>query len=108
MNDIKKEIDILFDELKKTDTYKEYVKVVENLHENKKIMDLIGKVKRYQKIAVNNKDKVVENELEKLYKVLDSYPLYQSYLIKKDNLEEELKQIKNMFELYFNDILKIK
>ncbi len=107
MNDIKKDIDLLFNTLKESKTYTEYVEVVNKLHANKKIMSLIKEIKKLQKILVNNKDKLVDEELQKLYDELNNYPLYQTYLIKKDELEEELKEIKNMFESYFKEVLEI-
>ena len=107
MNNIKCDIDKLFDELKVSKTYTEYQEVINKLHNNKKIMDLIKEIKRLQKILVNSKDNVVEKELNSLIDELNSYPLYQTYLIKKDELEDKLKEIKNLFESYFNEILKI-
>ena len=107
MNDIKKDINELFDNLKESQTYAEYIEVVNKLHSNKKIMECIKEIKRLQKILVNNKDKLVDEELKKLYNELNEYPLYQSYLIKKDDLEEKLKEIKNMFESYFKEVLEI-
>ena len=107
MDNIKQDVDHLFNNLKESDIYKDYVKVTDKLHNNKKIMDLINEIKRLQKILVNNKDKVVGEELEKLIIKLNEYPLYQSYLIKKDMLEDELKETKNMFEAYFNEVLRI-
>ena len=107
MKKIEKEIDSLFDELENTDLYKKYLKVKIQLENDKDIMDLINEIKRYQKIGTNNKDKSVELKIKELKKELESYPLYQSYLIIKEELEEELFGIKETFEKYFNDILNI-
>lgn len=107
MNDITKKIDILFDELEKTDTYKDYISVKSQLENNKDIKKIIEDIKRYQKIVVNNKDKSVENKLKELYKKLDDYPIYQSYLEKKEDLEYELKMISDTFSSYFEKLLKL-
>ena len=107
MNDITKKIDILFDELEKTDTYKDYISVKSQLENNKDIKKIIEDIKRYQKIVVNNKDKSVENKLKELYKKLDDYPIYQSYLDKKEDLEYELKMISDTFSSYFEKLLKL-
>ncbi|MBQ9013859.1 MAG: YlbF family regulator [Bacilli bacterium] len=107
MNDITKKIDILFDELEKTDTYKDYISVKNQLENNKDIKKIIEDIKRYQKIVVNNKDKSVENKLKELYKKLDDYPIYQSYLDKKEDLEYELKMISDTFSSYFEKLLKL-
>ena len=49
----------------------------------------------------------MENKLKSLYLKLESYPVYQSYLNIKEELENELFEIKENFELYFKDILNI-
>ena len=107
MNDVKYELDNLFDKLKQSTSYKDYVNVVNKLKENDDITSLISEIKRLQKILINEKDKVVEKELDNLNLKLNSYPIYQTYLIKKEELEEELVVIKEMFDKYFKDVLKL-
>lgn len=107
MNDINIKIDALFDELEETKLYKDYLKIKKQLQEDKDISKLINEIKRFQKIATNNKDESVENKLKSLYLKLESYPVYQSYLNIKEELENELLEIKENFELYFKDILNI-
>lgn len=108
MNNIESKIDELFDELEDSKLYKDYVKVKESLENNNEIMDLINEIKRYQKISANNKDESVDGKIKKLYDELNSYPLYQSYLIIKEELEEKLFMIKNIFENTFNDMLSLR
>ena len=107
MNNIINDIDDLFNKLKESNIYKEYLEVTKKLGENKDIKKIINEIKKYQKIGTNNKDNSVEKKLKELYKKLESYPLYQSYLIIKEQLEDELFNIKELFDKYFNDILKI-
>ena len=107
MNDIEEKIDELFDELKNKDIYVNYVRVKEELKNNKEINEIINQIKRLQKICTNNDDPKLEDEIKKLYDALNSYPIYQSYLNLKDLLNEELIIIKNQFENYFKDILKL-
>lgn len=107
MNNIEDKIDELFDELEDSKLYKDYVKVKENLENESEIMNLINDIKRYQKISANNKDKSVDDKIKCLYNKLNHYPLYQSYLIIKEELEEELFMIKEAFEKYFKMMLKI-
>ena len=66
------------------------------------------KIKKFQKISANNKDKSVELKINGLYKKLESYPIYQSYLIMHDEIEEELFMIKEIFDKYFMDLLSLK
>ena len=107
MNNIEKEIDNLFNELESSNLYKNYKKVKKQLEDNTEIKQLLNEIKRLQKIVVNEKDKQVELELKKLYKTLDNYPLYQSYLSIKEELEEELQNISFTLNSYFKDILDI-
>ena len=107
MNNIEKEIDNLFNELESSDLYKNYKKVKKQLEENNELNKILTEVKRLQKIAVNEKDKNVDIELKKLYKTLDNYPLYQSYLSIKEELEEELQNISITLNNYFKSILEL-
>lgn len=107
MSDIEIKINELFDELEKSKTCKDYIKVKKQLENDTEIMSLIDEIKRYQKIATNNKDKFLEEKLKNMYIKLESYPIYQSYLIIKESLNEELFIIKETFEKYFKDILKL-
>lgn len=107
MNEIKDEISILFSDLKMSKLYKDYVKVKENLKNNSEITTLIKNIKRMQKIATNNKDVKIEKDLKKMYDKLYSIPLYQSYLIIKEELEENLYMISDNFDKYFKSILFI-
>ena len=107
MNKIKEDIDKLFCELKEKEVYKNYVSVKKQLEDNEEISNIINEIRRLQKIVTNNKDANVEIELKKLYDKLNSYPIYQSYLSIKEELEEELFNIKEPLEKYFNDILKL-
>lgn len=107
MNEIKDEIILLFSDLKMSKLYKDYVKVKENLKNNSEITTLIKNIKRMQKIATNNKDVKIEKDLKKMYDKLYSIPLYQSYLIIKEELEENLYMISDNFDKYFKSILFI-
>lgn len=108
MYNIKKDIDGLFETIEDSKIYKEYLSVKKQLSKNTEIMKIIEEIKRYQKILVNNKDKIIEKELSKLYDKLNSYPIYQSYLDVLEELNNELTNIKILFENYFRFTLKIK
>lgn len=107
MNDIKKDIEDLFNEFEKSKLYNDYLAAKEKLEQNEEIMEVIKKIKELQKIATKTKNENVEQQIKDLYSKLDSYPLYQSYLILKDEIEEKLFFLKNQFDKYFNDVLFI-
>lgn len=106
-NDIAIKIDELFDDLKETNVYKNYMSAQMQLKSNKEITDIIEKIKRLQRIAVNNKDEVIEKELKDLYRKLNSYPLYQSYIEYKEELEYSLQIISKTFNNYFSKLLML-
>lgn len=107
MDDISNEIDNLFDSFENSKLYKDFVNVKKQLESNEEIMNIIIRIKRLQKIATNNKDEMVEKEIKDLYKKLESYPLYQSYLIIKDLVQDELFGVKEQFDSYFKEILSL-
>ena len=107
MNNINEEIDKLFDSIENMEIYKNYVNAKKKLESNTEIMNLIKEIKRMQKIATNNKDEILENKIKYSYNKLICYPIYQSYLIFKVELEEELFMITENFNKYFEKILFI-
>lgn len=107
MDDIALDIDNLFDSFENSKLYKDFVNVKKQLESNEEIMNIITRIKRLQKIATNNKDEMVEKEIKDLYKKLESYPLYQSYLIIKDLVQDELFGVKEQFDSYFKEILSL-
>ena len=107
MDEVKKEIDVFFDKIETSKNYQDLLLINKQLKNDDEIKGLISDIKRLQKIATNNHDIVVEQKLKDLYRKLNSYPIYQSYLIKKDELYKELSFTKETFEKYFKDILKI-
>lgn len=107
MNNVQKQINEMFDDLEESKLYKSYLMLKKQLETDEEIVDLIKEIKRYQKILANNSDISVEKKLKELNDKLNSYPVYQSYLIVKEELEQTLFQIKDIFEKYFSELLKI-
>src|SRR5574344_1878301 len=100
MNEVKKEIDELFKKIEASKNYQDLLAINKQLKNDEEIKELISEIKRLQKIATNNHDEVVEEKLRKLYKELNAYPIYQSYLMKKDEVYRELDFTKETFEKY--------
>lgn len=107
MSDIKEKIDELFDDFERSKLYKDYLNVQDKMAKDKEIISVINEIKKFQKISANNKDKSVELKINDLYKRLESYPIYQSYLIMHDEIEEELFMIKEVFDKYLSDLLTL-
>lgn len=107
MSDIEEKIDELFDDFESSKLYNDYLNIQDKISKDKEIISVINEIKKFQKISANNKDKSVELKINELYKKLESYPIYQSYLIMHDEIEEELFMIKEVFDKYFKSILRI-
>ena len=107
MSDIEEKIDELFDDFEESKLYKDYLSVQDKISKDKEIISVINEIKKFQKISANNKDKSVELKINELYKKLESYPIYQSYLIMHDEIEEELFMLKEVFDKYFNNLLTL-
>ena len=107
MDNIKKSIDNLFDDIENSKLYKDYLSVKCQLENNLEIIKIIEEIKRLQKIATNNKDENIEQKLVILYEKLNNYPVYQSYMDIKNELNNELTFVKNNFEYYFKSVLEI-
>ncbi len=107
MNEIRDKINSLFDEFESSELYQRYVSVKRQLEQSEDVMNTIKEIKRLQKIATNNQDNDVENKIKKLYKILDETPIYQSYMIIKDEVNETLYGVKEIFEKYFSELLSL-
>lgn len=107
MSDIEEKIDELFDDFEESKLYNDYLNIQDKISKDKEIISVINEIKKFQKISANNKDKSVELKINELYKKLESYPIYQSYLIMHGEIEEELFMIKEVFDKYFKSILRI-
>lgn len=107
MDNIKKGIDNLFDDIENSKLYKDYLSVKYQLENNLEIIKIIEEIKRLQKIVTNNKDENIERKIVILYEKLNNYPVYQSYMDIKNELNNELTFVKNNFEYYFKSVLEI-
>ncbi len=107
MSDIEEKINELFDDFESSKLYNDYLNIQDKISKDKEIISVINEIKKFQKISANNKDKSVELKINELYKKLESYPIYQSYLIMHDEIEEELFMTKEVFDKYFKSILRI-
>lgn len=107
MNSISNKIDEMFDEFESSELCQNYLSAKKQLLNNDEVMGLIEEIKRLQKIATNNHDENIEAILKSLYQKLESYPLYQSYKVLEEEINEELFMVKEQFEKYFNSLLKL-
>ena len=107
MNNIFQKLDLMYGSIANSNLYKNYVMSSEKLSKNDDIKNIILKIKRLQKIITNEYDYSIEEELKNLYCILEEYPLYQSYISFKQELEDKISEINTQFDNYFRLILKI-
>jgi len=110
LSDVDALIDDLIKYIKDSDRYKRYLIVKDKLNENKEVKDKIKKVKDLQKEIVNlkyrNKDYSKEDkEIDRLLEELEEYPIYLEYNYLVEDLNYELKYIKESIEDEINKIV---
>lgn len=109
MDSIILKTDELVEAIRESNDYKEYLKLKDEMINNKEIMDLIQKVKTIQKeIVINNSKKInteeAEINLRKTLEELNSYELYMEFSSIQEKINIELQTIKNTIENKINSI----
>lgn len=102
-----KKIDELVLIIKNSKEYNTYLKIKEQLEENKQISELIKEVKQEQQYVVKNNlfNKEEDTVLQEKIKKLESIPLYNDYLNAIDDLNYYLEPIKKIQD-YFDYLTK--
>lgn len=99
------EIDTLIDIIKSSDTYKEYIKLLEKVNLSDEIKNLTNEIKSINKNLVLTPSIELEELLKKKEKELNEIPLYLEYKYKLEELNNMLTVIKNKVEIFMKDIL---
>ena len=105
---INERIDDLFEAIKNSSEYQEYLNIGEVMDKDSEIKRLVEEIKKLQQKSVNleyNNDdsyKEVDKEIEKKVLELNSRPLYQEYLRRMNNLNDILSESSNNIEKYIN------
>lgn len=106
---INNRIDDLFNTIKDSKEYKDYLNIGEVLKKDKEINELVEEIKTLQKKSVNleyNGDetyKQVDLEIEKKVKILNHKPIYKEYLRRMNNFNDILSESSYNIEKYIND-----
>ena len=103
-------IDDLVSSIKDSDKYKRYILVRDKIKLDNDIMTRIKRVKSLQKEIVNlkykNKDyRDKDIEIDNILKELNSYPIYVEYDYLVEDLNYEIKYIKDSIEDEINKIV---
>ena len=102
-------LEALFNSIENSDTYKEYLKIKEILNKDKEIKKIINKIKELEKQATyleyhgDDKYKEIDEEIKRLADSLKERPVYQEYLNKMDEFNNELATSSKMIEKYVEE-----
>jgi len=108
--ELEQEFNSIIEELKKQEVYKNYQSLKKKLKENKEVMELIDKVRTYQKDLVkleHSKQDVIPT-LTKYHctlEYLEQNPLYHAYKMSEDELNNILQYMKNQIEKTIESIV---
>ena len=106
---INESINELFNAIKSSSEYKEYLNIGEVLKKDNELNELINEIKKLQKKSVNleymgdNSYKDVDLEIDEKVKLLNSKPLYKEYLRRMNNLNDVLSESSYTIEKYINE-----
>ncbi len=106
-DDIKRKAEELVKALKEDKRYKEYIRLRDELKNNKDVMDKMNKIKSLQKDYVKSAyfNKEIEVKLKELNKELEKSSLYKDYITKEKEINNILINITEGLNITFNNIL---
>lgn len=106
---INNSLEELFNSIENSDLYKEYKKMSDILGKDKEIRKLIDEIKELEKKATylenigDDKYKEVDEEIKRKADVLNNKHIYQEYLEKMDEFNNELAMSSKMIEKYVSE-----
>ena len=102
-------LEALFKAIENSDEYREYKKMALILDKDKEIKKIINEIKELEKKATyleyigDDKYKEVDEEIKKKSKILNDNPVYQEYLNKMEEFNNELAMSSKMIEKYVEE-----
>ena len=97
--DILLKVDEIIKEIENSPEYQKYLKLKEQISENKNLIKIINEVKVLQKDIVHHLDK--KDELNKKIDELNNYPLYREYNNTLYEINNTLEIIESSLNNYF-------
>ena len=102
-------VEKLFNSIESSSTYHEYLKMKTILNKDEEIKALIEEIKELEKEATylefigDDKYKELDEEIKKKADILNSKPVYQEYLNRMDEFNDELATSSKMIEQYVSE-----
>ena len=99
----------LFNAIENSKTYKEYIKIRDILDKDSEIKKIIEEIKELEKQATylenigDEKYKEIDDEILKKTEMLNNKQVYQEYLNRMDEFNNELSISANMIEKYIEE-----
>ena len=106
---IKDSIDDLFNTIKNSNSYKEYISITNILKKDKEVNKLVDEIKDLQKLSVNLEYKGdlsykdIDKEIDLKVKLLNDIPIYKEYLNRMNKLNDSLSRSSYTIEKYINE-----
>lgn len=108
---INSSLEELFNSIENSDLYKEYKKMEDILDKDTNIKNTIEEIKKLEKEATyleyigNPKYKELDEQIKEKANILNENPVYQEYLNKMDEFNEELLMSSKMIEKYVSEVV---
>lgn len=108
---INNSLEELFNSIENSSLYQEYKKMESILSQDKHIKEMIEEIKELEKEATylesigDMKFHDIDNLIKEKAKILNSNPVYQEYLNRMDDFNEELSASSNMIEKYVEEVV---
>jgi len=106
---IKESIDDLFNAIKNSNSYKEYINITNVLKKDTEVNKLVDEIKKLQKLSVNleykgdNHYKDIDKEIDLKVQLLNNIPVYKEYLRRMSNFNDSLSRSSYTIEKYINE-----
>lgn len=106
---INNSLEELFNSIENSSLYKEYKKMSSILSKDKEIKELIDEIKELEKQATyleqigDEKYKEIDEEIKRKADILNNKHIYQEYLEKMDEFNNELAMSSKMIESYVSE-----
>ncbi len=106
---INNSLEELFNSIENSTLYKEYLKMKDILNKDSEIKELIDEIKELEKQATylefigDDKYKELDEEVKKKADILNSKHVYQEYLNKMEEFNDELAISSKMIENYVHE-----
>ena len=97
-NDLKDEIDIFINAIKKSDIYKEYLSILDKVNKSDEIKKIINEMRSIQKQLVKTPSIKLEEELNNI-------PLYLDYKEKYEEINDIFLIVQDKFNSFIDELI---